>query len=460
MSWFDIFRIGKFKREIETQKVEYEKLLSTSKRLQAKCRGYKKKFSTLQAMEALGLDQAIKDLSLQKQQLEIHLSKLTEQIRSKEDQVIQLDETILLQSFALYEVRYDFEDSAMFKARLDKIRDEQKTMAKEGTATVSGTSWTVGGSEAEGKRMIKDYVKLILRSFNNECDATIVKAKYNNVESLEKKITKAAETLNKLGSRMGISIASKYVNLKIQELYLAYEYELKKQAEKEEQRRIKEQMREEAKALKEIENAKKKLEKEATHFNQALASLEEQIKSVQSPEELQKIEDEKLRIRTELEKVTEDIASNELREKNTRAGYVYVISNIGSFGENVYKIGMTKRLDPQDRIDELGDASVPYRFDVHAMIFSEDAPALETALHNTFAHRKLNLVNQRREFFNVSLAEIQRVVKDNFSNPVEFTLAAQAMEYRQSEKMREQMKKSGSVSYSESAERSFAFAAT
>ena len=118
-----------------------------------------------------------------------------------------------------------------------------------------------------------------------------------------------------------------------------------------------------------------------------------------------------------------------------RAGYVYVISNIGSFGPNVYKIGMTRRLDPQDRVDELGDASVPFNFDVHAMIFSDDAPALEASLHRAFEDRKVNMVNTRREFFNVTLDEIKEVVKKNFDKTVEFIDVPDAEQFRISQRM-------------------------
>ena len=118
-----------------------------------------------------------------------------------------------------------------------------------------------------------------------------------------------------------------------------------------------------------------------------------------------------------------------------------MISNIGAFGENVYKIGMTRRLDPQDRVDELGDASVPFDFDVHAMIFSDDAPRLEAALHNAFEDRKLNFVNQRREFFRVSLDEIKKVVKENYDRSVEFVELAPAEQYRESIKLREEAQK-------------------
>jgi hypothetical protein len=131
----------------------------------------------------------------------------------------------------------------------------------------------------------------------------------------------------------------------------------------------------------------------------------------------------------EIEQNKQDILN---REQNTRAGYVYIISNVGSFGENVYKIGVTRRLDPQDRIDELGDASVPFKFDIHATIFSDDAPALEDALHQAFEHRRLNAINRRREFFNVTLKEIEEVVKTNFNKPVEFIELADAVEYRES----------------------------
>ena len=126
------------------------------------------------------------------------------------------------------------------------------------------------------------------------------------------------------------------------------------------------------------------------------------------------------------------------REANKRAGYVYVISNIGSFGENVYKIGMTRRLEPLDRINELGDASVPFNFDVHAMIFSDDAPALEAALHRAFDDRKLNMINTRREFFNVTLDEIKDVVKKNFDKTVEFKAIPEAEQYRETLMLKKQ----------------------
>lgn len=139
---------------------------------------------------------------------------------------------------------------------------------------------------------------------------------------------------------------------------------------------------------------------------------------------------------SDLDLVIKDI---DYREANKRAGYVYIISNIGSFGENIYKIGMTRRLDPMERVDELGDASVPFKFDVHAMIFSDDAPALETALHHAFEKKKVNMINGRREFFNVTLEEIEDVVKANYDKTVEFIKIPQAEQYRESQKIIEQL---------------------
>lgn len=141
----------------------------------------------------------------------------------------------------------------------------------------------------------------------------------------------------------------------------------------------------------------------------------------------------------QLNNIEEEIRKIDYREANQRAGYVYVISNIGSFGENIYKIGMTRRLEPMDRVDELGDASVPFTFDVHAMIFSDDAPALEAALHRAFDDRKVNMVNTRREFFHVTLEEIEAVVKKNFDRTVEFTKIPNAEQYRESQMMRRQL---------------------
>lgn len=188
---------------------------------------------------------------------------------------------------------------------------------------------------------------------------------------------------------------------------------------------------------KNLKNNAKNIDKERKHYEQALSNINHQI-STASDDNIEDLNQKKEEIIQSLSEIDTKIKDIDYREANQKAGYVYVISNIGSFGEGIYKIGMTRRLNPQDRVDELGDASVPFKFDVHAMIFSEDAPALEAALHRAFEDRKLNLVNQRREFFRVSLDEIKDVVKNNFDKTVEFVDVPDADQYRISLKLREE----------------------
>jgi len=268
----------------------------------------------------------------------------------------------------------------------------------------------------------------------NECDNIISKVKFNNITASEKRLVKVFEDLNKLTDMQRVAITPEYLDLKLEELSLKYEFEQKKQEEKEEQQAIKEQMREEARALKELEKAKEKVEKEEKHFSQAIEKMNQQLQKANS-EEQQKLLDKLRELEAQLEltkRNKEDVIN---RVQNTRAGYVYIISNIGSFGDSVYKIGMTRRLEPLERVKELGDASVPFTFDVHAMIFSEDAPALESALHRALSDKKVNKVNDRKEFFRVDLKEIEELVKRNHNKTVEFTKLAEAEEFRKSVEM-------------------------
>lgn len=388
------------------------------------------------------------DLADLREKIRLHqstLSDLRDEISRKyaeleliKAQIIEADETVLLQSFGVYTPRYPFMNSDEYRARLLEIRANQKDMIKEKSAVSGATNWTVNGNAAKGRKMVSDMQKLLLRAFNSECDDAIEHVKYNNIESSEKRISSSRDAISKLGEMMGVSITPKYYRLKIEELYLAFEYQRKKQEEKEEQKEERARMREEAKLAREIEEERKKLEKEQKHYENALKKINEQLKTASDSERVA-IEEKKAEIEGQLQKIDADFKNVDYREANQRAGYVYVISNIGAFGEDIYKIGMTRRLDPMDRVDELGDASVPFDFDVHAMIFSDDAPKLEAALHKAFANRKLNFINQRREFFHVTLEEIKKVVKENFDRSVEFIDIAPAEQYRESLALKEKM---------------------
>ncbi len=366
--------------------------------------------------------------------LKDEIKKKNRELIEAEKKYIQMDEKIQMQEFGLYTPKYDFASSEKYKERLNAIREKQKQLIKTDQAC-TGTALTYNNSIAQGKKVVNDYKKLLLRAFNSECDELIDKVKFNTFDTAEKRMKNSRDTISRLGSMMSISITTPYFNAKYEELCLAFEYRQKKQEEKEEQKEIRARMREEAKLAKEIEEARRKVEKEQIHYRKALEAIEKQLTTANEAE-IQGLNDKKHQIIAQLGEIDKTIKDIDYREANIKAGYVYVISNIGSFGENVYKIGMTRRLEPMERIDELGGASVPFKFDVHAMIFSDNAPALEAALHRAFENKKLNMVNRRREFFNVTLDEIEEVVKKNYDKTVEFIRLPEAEQYRESLKMK------------------------
>lgn len=390
------------------------------------------------ACEKASFQEEKKNLILQIENLKIESDGLTESIKEKRNQIVELDESILLQDFGMYSPIYDFATSDEYKDRLDAIRTEQKNMILNKTAVTCSRVWTVDGSTVQGRVMTNQNIKQILRCFNDECDMLISKVKFNNVTAYTDKIIKSFDALNRMNSKNAVSLSTTYLNLKIEELQLAYEYAVKKQQEKDEQRRIREQMREEAKLQKELEEARKDIEKEQKHYSNALSKINEQLEKCDDVEKDVLLE-KKAEIESHLSSLDKAMEDIDYRQANKRAGYVYIISNIGSFGENVYKIGMTRRLDPMERVDELGDASVPFKFDVHALIFSDDAPALETALHHAFENKKVNMINGRREFFNVTLDEIEEVVKANYDKTVEFVKVPEAEQYRETQKILDQI---------------------
>lgn len=380
--------------------------------------------------DAVSLQAKVLALKEEEKELNVKISQL-------HNSLLDLDEQTLYQEFALYKPKYEYKNIDEYKTKLDEIRDAQKWLIKQDKAVTGNTSWTVNNSVSQGRKMVKDMQKLLLRAFNSECDELISRVTCANVELSTRRLENSCEAISKLGTIMSISISPAYKNSKRKELELTYEYKLAKQEEKEHQKEARERMREEQKLQCEIEEARKKIQKEQNHYQNALEKIEHQLETASETEKAD-ILAKKAEIENGLAEIEKNLKDVDYREANAKAGYVYIISNIGAFGENVYKIGMTRRLDPQERIDELGDASVPFNFDVHAMIFSDDAPALEAALHRAFADRKLNMVNQRREFFRVSLDEIKEVVKQNFDKSVEFIEVPPAEQFRVSEKIKQE----------------------
>jgi len=342
------------------------------------------------------------------------------------DKIAIYTEDIELIELGFYNPQFDFDDAETYKAKITEIKSHQKEMMMNKTAIICRQEWVLEGSKSKGKTMTNRNIRLISRAFNNECDATIAKVKWNNIQKSKERIVRAYESINKLSESNAINIVPEYLDLKLKELSLTHEYKEKKQAEKEEQAEIRQQMREETKLEQEILKAQKEEEKYVKLLEKAKLDAEKA-----TGERLAGLQSKMAKLEVELaEAHNKNVRAKSMAEQ-TRAGHVYVISNIGSFGENIYKIGMTRRLEPLDRVKELGDASVPFLFDIHAMIYSDDAPSMEKKLHNAFNHKRVNLVNNRKEFFNVSLQEIK---EESFKHKesIEFIETIEAREYTES----------------------------
>lgn len=359
-------------------------------------------------------------------------AELEQKLTTQRKELLFVTDAVTMESYALYVPRYEFTKSEDYNNKLKQIRDSQKTMLRDHTAIIYNSNFTINGNKAAGKRLLTDLEKLFLRSFNNECEMATLDVRHSNYDRCRERILKAFEEINKLGSTNSMSISFQYRQLKLDELTLAFEFQVKKEEERQRIRELKAQEREEARVAKEIEEARKQAEKEKKHYIQALEQLKKQAQDTTDESLLLDIKNKQKEICERLDVVETNLSDIDYRQNNQRAGYVYIISNIGSFGEDVYKIGMTRRLEPMERIYELGDASVPFLFDVHALIFTEDAPKLETALHQAFQNRRLNKVNLRREYFHVSLDEIKEVISKNFDRTVEYIDVPEAQQYRDS----------------------------
>lgn len=285
----------------------------------------------------------------------------------------------------------------------------------------------------------KTAVNFVLDAFNGKVDSILSKVKKDNYGILEQKIKDSFYIVNNNGKAFrNAEITNDYLNSRLDELKWAVIVQELKWQEKEEQRLIREQIREEEKARREYEKAIKDAEREEQLLKKLIekaqnevqkASAEEKVKFMEQLNELEG----KLKIAEEKNQRAISMA------QQTKAGNVYIISNIGSFGEDVYKIGMTRRLEPLDRIRELGDASVPFEFDVHALIYTDNAPGLERQLHKRFLKLQMNKVNPRKEFFKVGIIDIKDAVID-LGITAKWTLTAEAKHYRESLAITEAMK--------------------
>ncbi len=372
----------------------------------------------------------VADLKKSQNELRTKYHKAREIYKQLEHESNLLKNDLEIVEFGIYEPQFNYETSAIFKLKIKENKEKQKELISQDRAVLGGSSWQVNGSLSQGKTMIGKQKKLMLRALNGECDNFIKSVKWNNETRMEQRILRSAELISKIGKSQGLKISDDFIELKLLELRLTHEAELKKHEEKEIQREIREKIRDEEKARKEYEKAQRDAEKEERLLHDAMKKAKEQIEKATASERAL-YESRLVDLEGKLKEAEEKNQRAISMAQQTKAGHVYVISNIGSFGENVFKIGMTRRLEPLDRIYELGDASVPFRFDVHAMIYSENAPELESQLHKKFDRYRINHVNRRREYFNVSLDEIEKVVNENHGE-IEFIIEPEAKEYRES----------------------------
>lgn len=327
--------------------------------------------------------------------LEDRVSEEEKKYRSLAAMCGRLEADLEWQEIGIYRPVFDFRSTGEYKAALDQNLERQKAMVKERKAVICATSWTVNGSRRAGDTMVGQNIRLCLRAFNNECEAIIGRVTWRNLDASRERIRRAFEQIIKLTASKQIEVTSEYLNLKLVQLTLVHEHAARLQEEKEEARRVRELERENARAQREIEEALRRTEEEEAQYAKALAQARADLQADDTAAMRARIAD----LEAKLERARAEHQRAASMAQITRSGYVYIISNIGSFGKRIFKVGMTRRIDPMERIYELGDASVPFGFDVHSMIWSEDAPGLERALHQRLDSCRVNKVNYRREFF-------------------------------------------------------------
>ena len=342
------------------------------------------------------------------------VSAADETIAARKREIAQLDmnlaDTVIMVDAGLMGYAHPAQSSVALGERLDNVRSQIKSMIRNKSAINADSGFTFNGSAAKGRKFVSDMSKMMLRAYNAEAENCILTVKAGNGDAARKRLERARDQVERLGTLINLRIDRRYHSLRLEELDLALRHQNAKKAEKEAEREERARLREERKAQQELAQRRAKLDKEREHYQNVLDSLLAKGRS-----------DEADQIRTRLDGIDEEIKKVDFRTANIRAGYVYVISNIGAFGDRMVKIGMTRRLDPMDRVRELGDASVPFGFDVHALFFSDDAVTLEADLHRRFADKRVNRINTRREFFYATPAQVRDALSQIAGNLLEFT---------------------------------------
>ncbi|WP_322406329.1 DUF4041 domain-containing protein [Idiomarina sp. PL1-037] len=311
---------------------------------------------------------------------------------------------------SLIQVTHSTDDIDDLQSQLSSVKDSIKAMVKAKRACVCymGDNITINGRKAGVKTLFNREIRLRLRCFDNEVKSAIALANWNNIGRLNERVRRAFKEINDRGQLIKTFIDKKYLELRLKELNLSFEISelktLKKEEEREERRLEREAEREEQKIKAAAEKAKKDRERMEKLVAKELAKLDGMTEAQRQELEIH-------------QKELEELKSREQRAvsmaQQTRAGFVYVITNVNSFGEGVVKVGMTRRADPNERVRELGDASVPDTFDVHGFFYCEDAPRLESDVHKVFDDKRVNLINKRKEFFYIDANEALKQIESH-----------------------------------------------
>lgn len=419
--------------EILKQNLHYkEKLIEVTNELNT----YK---SLISVNELNFINVNINNLKFEKDLLEKEIHKKETLIMEYKDELLKVkydyyvaDENDKV-SFAK---KYSYTNLEDYENHRKEIKSKERLLKTDEKAVNFNKHFLIDNDEKSTKKFVKNTTKSVIEYFDIICQNYIKSVKISNYEKIKNNIVIAAEKKKSNNELLNLSISNEYLQCKLDELDITYELNQKKEEEKEERRRKREEKAEEEKVIKEIEERRAEIDKEEQHLTNKKEDLEKQIREITNIDIKEYLITRIDEINQKLNEICQQREELTQREANKKIGYVYIISNIGAFGENVYKIGMTRRLEPKERISELSGASVPFKFDIHAMIFSEDAPALEAKLHRAFADKKVNAVNQRKEFFNVSLDEIKKVVTEQVDKSVKFVDCPDADEFRISMQLR------------------------
>lgn len=453
MGFFDIFRISSIKQENEDLKKQVENLQNRINALGVIEYEQAKDILDKQTQEILENNATIARLRKEIEELTEKDGKLSKSVLSQTRKVARRKELYksvdyAIENFLNKDVSYSDCKLNSFDARdLDVIAPS--VILELHCMSVKDLRAAYRQNEKQIDQLLELYssryttkankaiYSLMVIALRAELQNILYALKYDKLENAIENVKNVSAKYLKIAGEGNQSIAgtlTKFIGeieyLFINAVKIEHNYYVRKEQARQEQLAIKEQMRQEAEERKALEAEKKRVEKEETKYRSEISKLEASMAESVSDSEIEKLKARILELQGQLSNVV--VKKNEIINlQNGKAGNVYVISNLGSFGEDVFKIGMTRRLDPQDRVNELGSASVPFKFDVHSFIFSDDAVGLENKLHQILNNKRLNKINMRKEFFKVSIDELEKIVTD-IDPTAEFKKTMAAEEYRQS----------------------------